>query len=59
MLAHFWLEASDNIFFILVFIFQNKIMAKQQQKEGKKGKQGKLRSQNPEEAAGYDRINFK
>lgn len=36
-----------------------RFQSKQQQKEGKKGKQGKLRSQNPEEAAGYDRINLK
>lgn len=35
VLAHFWLEASDNIFFILVFIFQNKTIARQRQRGGK------------------------
>lgn len=38
VLAHFWLEASDNIFFILVFIFQNKIIVRQQQRGGKRAK---------------------
>lgn len=36
VLAHFWLEASDNIFFILVFIFQNKTIARQRQRGGKR-----------------------
>lgn len=35
-----------------------RFQSKQEQKEGKKGRQGKLRSQNPEEAAGCDRINL-
>lgn len=35
-----------------------RFQSKQEQKEGKKGKRGKLSSQNPEEAAGCNRINL-